>query len=63
MLMQLGVDSRSVYEEDFERPFLEMSGEFYRVSCIQFVKENFLPVNVFKGYPRVGPTINTNRTI
>ena len=29
--MQLGVDSRSVYEEDFERPFLEMSAEFYRV--------------------------------
>ena len=37
MLMQLGVDSRSVYEEDFERPFLEMSAEFYRVRLRTFV--------------------------
>lgn len=32
MLMVLGLDSRIVYEEDFERPFLEMSAEFYQVS-------------------------------
>ncbi len=31
MLMQLGIESRSVYEEDFERPFLQQSAEFYRV--------------------------------
>ena len=31
MLMVLGIDSRAVYEEDFERPFLEQSAEFYRV--------------------------------
>ena len=31
MLMVLGLDSRSVYEEDFERPFLEQSADFYRV--------------------------------
>ena len=29
--MVLGIDSRSVYEEDFERPFLEQSAEFYQV--------------------------------
>jgi cullin 3 len=28
----LGINSRSVYEEDFERPFLQQSAEFYRVS-------------------------------
>lgn len=32
MLMVLGIDSRAVYEEDFERPFLSQSAEFYRVS-------------------------------
>ena len=32
MLMVLGLDSRNVYEEDFERPFLEQSADFYRVS-------------------------------
>lgn len=31
MLMVLGIDSRSVYEEDFERPFLAQSAEFYKV--------------------------------
>ena len=34
MLMVLGIDSRTVYEEDFERPFLEQSAEFYRVGYI-----------------------------
>lgn len=32
MLMVLGIDSRSVYMEDFERPFLDQSADFYRVS-------------------------------
>jgi hypothetical protein len=37
--MVLGIDSRAVYEEDFERPFLEQSAEFYRVrSGGQFYK-------------------------
>ena len=31
MLMILGIENRSVYEEDFERPFLEQSAEFYKV--------------------------------
>lgn len=37
MLMVLGIDSRGVYEEDFEQPFLEQSAEFYRV-CIHLKK-------------------------
>jgi len=38
MLMTLGVDSnRSVYEEDFERPFLAQSAEFYRVIMIDLM--------------------------
>lgn len=31
MLMILGLDGRSVYEEDFEGPFLDMSAEFFQV--------------------------------
>ena len=31
MLMILGIESRAVYEEDFERPFLIQSAEFYKV--------------------------------
>jgi cullin 3 len=34
MLMILGIDSRNVYEEDFERPFLQQSAEFYKVSLV-----------------------------
>ena len=31
MLMALGINQRGVYEEEFERPFLQQSAEFYRV--------------------------------
>lgn len=31
MMMELGIGSRDVYEDDFERPLLEESREFYRV--------------------------------
>ena len=31
MLMILGINTRTVYEEDFERPFLFQSAEFYKV--------------------------------
>ena len=35
MLMALGLrNRRDVYEEDFERPFLQMSREFYKVVVI-----------------------------
>ena len=34
MLMILGIDTRSVYEEDFEKPFLEESAEFYEVRIL-----------------------------
>lgn len=34
MLMILGLEGRSVYEEDFEAPFLEMSAEFFQVQQV-----------------------------
>lgn len=35
MLMILGINARTVYEEDFERPFLLQSAEFYKVSRVK----------------------------
>lgn len=41
MLMTLGIDSnRSVYEEDFERPFLAQSAEFYQMESQRFLRDN-----------------------
>ena len=34
MLIILGIDSRAVYEEDFEKPFLYQSAEFYQVGVV-----------------------------
>lgn len=42
MLMILGLEGRSVYEEDFEAPFLEMSAEFFQV-CLSLEQE----LNIF----------------
>lgn len=39
MLMILGLEGRSVYEEDFEAPFLEMSAEFFQVCQISLGQE------------------------
>ncbi|ESN98221.1 hypothetical protein HELRODRAFT_101759 [Helobdella robusta] len=40
MLMVLGIDSRAVYEEDFERPFLVQSAEFYKLESEKLLSEN-----------------------
>lgn len=41
MLMILGLEGRSVYEEDFEAPFLEMSAEFFQVISKEINKCSF----------------------
>eukprot|EP01111_Echinosteliopsis_oligospora_P008697 TRINITY_DN2462_c0_g1_i1.p1 TRINITY_DN2462_c0_g1~~TRINITY_DN2462_c0_g1_i1.p1 ORF type:complete len:745 (-),score=221.56 TRINITY_DN2462_c0_g1_i1:110-2344(-) len=40
MLMDLGINSRSVYESDFEKHFLEESATFYRVESQEFISSN-----------------------
>lgn len=40
MLMILGITGRIVYEEDFEKPFLEQSADFYKVKLITSIKCN-----------------------
>lgn len=40
MLIDLGINSRSVYEEDFEKPFLDTSANFYRLESQEFIASN-----------------------
>lgn len=40
MLIDLGVNSRAVYEEDFEKPFLDTSSSFYRLESQDFIATN-----------------------
>jgi cullin 3 len=40
MLIDLGINSRVVYEEDFERLFLESSANFYRLESMEFITSN-----------------------
>ncbi|KAK0060948.1 cullin-3-B [Biomphalaria pfeifferi] len=53
MLMILGIDSRGVYEEDFEKPFLEQSAEFYRLESQKFLAENSASVYIKKVEARI----------
>lgn len=47
MLMTLGVGSRDVYKEDFEKPFLDQSADFYRVSPFDYFFLSFFRFHVF----------------
>ncbi len=40
MLIDLGVNSRAVYEDDFEKHFLETSATFYRIESQEFISSN-----------------------
>lgn len=40
MLIDLGINSRAVYEEDFEKQFLETSSNFYRLESQDFISSN-----------------------
>ena len=46
MLMILGSDTRSVYEECFEKPFLEESAEFYKVRMLDVYECNVKTLTV-----------------
>jgi cullin 3 len=53
MLMTLGIESRAVYCEDFEDPFLQMSAEFYRGESQRFLAENSASVYIRKVDERI----------
>jgi cullin 3 len=43
MLVDVSVDGPSVYEEEFERPFLEETARFYRAESQEFIASNTCP--------------------
>lgn len=53
MLMTLGIETRSVYEEDFEKPFLDQSADFYRLESQKFLAENSASVYIGKVESRI----------
>ncbi|CAF0979716.1 unnamed protein product [Adineta ricciae] len=53
MLMNLGIDNRSVYAEDFEIPFLQQSAEFYRLESQKLLAENSASVYIRKVAARI----------
>ncbi|CAF1635370.1 unnamed protein product, partial [Adineta ricciae] len=53
MLMNLGIDSRSVYADDFETPFLLQSAEFYRLESQKLLEENSASVYIHKVAARI----------
>ncbi|CAL4108243.1 unnamed protein product, partial [Meganyctiphanes norvegica] len=53
MLIVLGIESRAVYEEDFERPFLAQSAEFYRMESQKFLAENSASVYIKRVEARI----------
>ncbi|XP_050062014.1 cullin-3-like isoform X2 [Aphis gossypii] len=53
MLMILGITGRVVYEEDFEKPFLEQSAEFYKMESQKFLDENSACIYIRKVESRI----------
>ena len=53
MLMRLGIETRTVYEEDFENHFLVQSSEFYQTESQAFLAENSASVYIRKVEQRI----------
>jgi cullin 3 len=62
MLMALGINNkRDVYEEDFEKPFLQMSKEFYKAESQRLLTENSAPVYLKKVEMRLNEEVERAR--
>lgn len=53
MLMMLGIETRNVYEEDFESHFLRQSAEFYKIESQKFLEENSASSYIHKVEARI----------
>ncbi|KAL4220045.1 Cullin-3 [Mactra antiquata] len=53
MLMILGIETRQVYVEDFEQPFLSESREFYQTESQKFLAENSASMYIKKVEARI----------
>merc|ERR1719495_2503017 len=51
--MMLGIETRNVYEEDFESHFLKQSAEFYKIESQKFLEENSASVYIRKVEARI----------
>lgn len=58
MLMVLGISERCVYEEDFERDFLNQSAEFYSIESQRFLSENSASVYIRRVESRIEEEAN-----
>ena len=54
MLVTLGVKSRHMYEQDFERPFLEATAQFYQHESQEYLAQNTCPDYLRKAEERLG---------
>ena len=57
MLVDLGVDGLSVYEEEFERHFLEATRIFYRQESSDFLSQNTCPDYLWKAEQRLAEVV------
>ncbi|XP_028259742.1 cullin-3-like [Parambassis ranga] len=57
MLMILGLDGRSVYKEDFEGPFLDVSAEFFQMESQKFLAKNSATVYIINAEARINEEI------
>jgi len=53
MLVDLGIEGTGVYEEDFERAFLETTRAFYRAESQDVISKNTCPVFMMKAEERL----------
>ena len=53
MLVELGVHSRDVYEEDFEKVFLETTRDFYHNESLEYITKNTCPDYMKKAEDRI----------
>jgi len=58
MLLELCIDNILVYEEEFERPFLKETQNFYRMESLQYLAQNTCPQYLIKAETRLKEEAN-----
>ena len=53
MLSMLGIETRNMYEEDFESHFVKQSAEFYKTESQKFLEENSASVYIHNVEARI----------
>lgn len=58
MLLELGIDNVHVYDDEFERPFLKETQNFYRIESQQYLAQNTCPQYLIKAEGRLKEEAN-----